>query len=242
MTVAAPTLPPRLTARGSVAILVAYAWVAGMNVLATATGAVAYETVTKALLMPLLLLWLLGATMRPLPRPTIAMAAGVVFAWLGDLALLGTSDLWFIAGMALFLVMQVCYITAFRRVPGPGLVRAWPIALVPYAVAWLALAAAMLLHSGLEALPGLVYGLALVAMAASALDLVIRVRPQSLGWRVAIGAAVFVVSDALIALSAFAGVPSSPLLSATVMATYVVAQAMIVTGFTRAVNARAQAG
>ena len=31
-------------------------------------------------------------------------------------------------GMASFLVMQVLYILAFRAVPGPGLVRAWPIA------------------------------------------------------------------------------------------------------------------
>ena len=83
-------------------------------------------------------------------------------------------------------------------------------------------------------LPVLVYSVVLVAMAVVALDLVIRV-PRDKGWRVAVGAGIFVVSDGLIALTAFGPLSESPALSAIIMATYIVAQGLIVTGFTQAV-------
>ncbi|MSV73325.1 MAG: hypothetical protein F2881_08410 [Actinobacteria bacterium] len=44
--------------------------------------------------------------------------------------------------------------------------------------------------------------------------------------------------DRLIALVHFAGIPARRWLSALVMATYVVAEAMFVTGFTSAMNAQ----
>ena len=222
-------------------LLVAYAATSALEVVGEVSEARALIVVTKLLLMPLLLAWLLLVARRPLQRPLRTLALALVFAWLGDLALLGSGTTSFIVGMAMFLTMQLLYIRAFRLVPGPGLVRAWPLAVVPYALAWVVLAGAMLWHSGAAALPGLVYGLALVAMAVSALDLVIRVRPQSAGWRVAAGAAAFVVSDGILALVAFAGVPASRWLSALVMVTYVVAQAMIVTGLTRALSSQESA-
>jgi len=224
---------------GSRPLLVTFAAVAVVNVLATAVDNSLAHDLTTALIVPLLAAWMFTESRRPLPPPLRLLTFGLVFAWCGDLALLGSGDVRFILGIALFLVMQVCYIGAFRRVPGPGLVRAWPLALVPYVLLWCALATAMVLTSGAAALPGLVYGVVLVTMAVSALDLVIRVKPQRNGWHVAIGAALFMISDALIALTAFAGVSSSPALSAAVMATYAAAQYLIVTGFTRA---NAQAG
>ncbi len=235
-TLASPTAPPRFNGRTSAVILGIFVVVAVANALSTAVDSSLAHNLTTALLVPLLFVWLLGASVQPLPAPTKLLAVGLVFAWFGDLALLGTGDVRFITGILMFLVMQVFYILAFRRVPGPGLVRAWPLAVVPYALVWLALASAMWLNSGAKAIPGLIYGLVLAAMAISALDLVLRV-PQRLGWRVAIGAAFFLLSDGLIALSAFAGVASSPGLSTAVMTTYSIAQAMIVTGFVLAMNA-----
>ena len=235
----APSAPPRFSGRTAAVILGLYVVVAVANALSTALDSSTIHNLTTALLVPLLFAWLLGSSVRPLPAPTRLLAIGLVFAWLGDVALLGSGDARFITGIAMFLVMQVFYILAFRRVPGHGLVHAWPVAVIPYALVWLVLAIAMWLHAGATAIPGLVYGLVLAAMALSALDLVIRV-PQRLGWRVAIGAAFFMLSDGLIALSAFAGVTSTPALSTAVMVTYAAAQAMIVTGFVLAVNAVSQ--
>ena len=232
---AAPTAPPRFSESAARAVLVVFVVVSIANVFGELTSRHTLIWGTKPLLVPLLAIWLWGASARPMRAPVRLMAIGLVFAWFGDLALMGDGDLAFMVGILMFLVMQIFYILAFRRVPGPGLVRAWPIALIPFAVVWLALAAAMLHGSGLKALPALVYGLVLVTMAVAALDVVIRV-PQRPGWRVAGGAICFLVSDGLIALTAFAGISSTPITSGVVMATYVVAQAMIVTGFVRAVD------
>lgn len=234
-TLASPTAPPRFSGRTPSVILGLFVLVAVANAVSTAADSSVAHNLTTALLVPLLFVWLLGSSVQPLPTPTKLLAVGLVFAWFGDIALLGTGDVRFITGILMFLVMQVFYILAFRRVPGPGLVRAWPLVVIPYAFVWLLLAIAMWHESGAKAIPGLIYGLVLAAMAISALDLVLRV-PRRLGWRVAIGAALFLLSDGLIALSAFAGVASSPGLSTAVMVTYAVAQAMIVTGFVLAVN------
>lgn len=222
-------------------LLVGYALVGLLNVIAELTSSTSMSHVTKPLLMPLLALWLIAywraaESAAPLPRELRWLLAGIGFAWLGDLSLMGSGDAFFMGGIAVFLLMQVCYIVAFTRVEGPGLVRAWKIALIPYVMAWLGINA--LVSSGVGALriPVLIYSVVLITMAVAALDLVIRV-PQDKGWRVAIGAAVFVVSDAMIALTAFGPLTESPGLSAFVMATYIVAQGMIVTGFTEALSA-----
>ncbi len=217
----------------ALALLVAYAAVAVANVVAEALGATTAMTATKALLMPLLLAWLLVTIRRGEAAagraPLTWLAIGLVFAWFGDLLLSGDGDLFFMAGIGAFLVMQVCYIAAFTRVPGPGLVRAWKIAALPYVVVWIGVNALVSAGVGDLRIPVLVYSAVLVLMSLAALDLVIRV-PQRLGWRIAIGALLFVVSDALIALTAFGPLSESRAWSVVIMTTYIVAQAMIVTG------------
>ena len=61
--------------------------------------------------------------------------------------------------------------------------------------------------------------------------------PQPLAWRVASAALIFVVSDALIAMTAFGPLPVGRLVSAR-SATYVAAPGMIVTGSAHGVLAR----
>ena len=217
-------------------LLAAYAVVGIANVVGEALGSSIVPTVTKPLLVPLLLAWLVLSARPGLATPLRWLSAGLVFAWLGDVLLMGDGDGFFIGGIAGFLGMQVCYLVAFLRVPGPGLVRAWKIALVPYAAIWVGVNA--LVSSGVGALriPVLLYSAVLIAMAVAALDLVLRV-PRPLGWRVAWGALLFVLSDALIAMTAFGPLSESDAVSAVIMATYVTAQAMIVTGFTGSVLA-----
>jgi uncharacterized membrane protein YhhN len=217
-------------------LLWAYAVVGAINVVAEGTSSTAIADVTKVLLMPLLLAWLLAYTSRRFTAPIRWLAVGVVFAWFGDLLLMGSGDLFFIGGIAAFLVMQVCYIVAFTRVPGPGLVRAWKIALIPFVAVWLLLNVLVSPGVGDLRIPVVIYSVVLVSMSVAALDLVIRV-PQDKGWRVAIGAALFVISDAFIALTAFGPLNESAATSTFIMATYIVAQGMIVTGFAEALDA-----
>jgi uncharacterized membrane protein YhhN len=220
------------------ALLVAYAVVGLANVVGEALDLHTLVVVTKPLLMPLLLVWLV-VVVRPAGGFDIALrwlGVGLAFAWFGDLLLMGSGDLAFLGGIAGFLVMQVCYLLAFTSIPGPGLVRAWKIALAPYVLIWIAINLLVSAGVGTLRIPVMLYSAVALAMAVAALDLVIRV-PRGLGWRVAWGALLFVLSDALIAVTAFGPLESTPATSALVMATYVVAQAMIVTGFAGAVLA-----
>jgi uncharacterized membrane protein YhhN len=219
-------------------LLAAYAVVGIANVIGEVTGSTVLAAVSKPLLMPLLMAWLVVAV-RAAGRfdvSTTWLGVGVGFAWLGDILLMGSGDAFFIAGIAGFLVMQVCYIMAITSIPGPGLVRAWKVALVPYLLIWIAINVLVSGGVGAMRIPVLVYSAVALAMAVAALDLVLRV-PKDLGWRVAWGALVFVLSDALIAMTSFGPLSDTNLTSAVIMATYVIAQAMIVTGVTGSVLA-----
>ena len=219
------------------ALLGCYAALGLLNVAALATGTDALASATKPLLMPVLLAWLLVAVRaRGNGQPALRwLAIGLVFAWLGDVLLMGSGDAFFISGIGAFLLMQVCYLLAFTRIEGPGLVRAWKIALVPYVVMWLVLNVLISDGVGDLRIPVVVYSAVLVAMAVAALDLVIRV-PRKAGWRIAGGALLFVLSDALIATTAFGPLDASNATATVIMATYIASQAMIVTGMVDALR------
>lgn len=220
------------------ALLRAFAVVAAVELVAVALRLPALTYGAKPLLMLLLLGWVCADARGRVfawPEPLRWLVVGMVFAWLGDVLLMADGDAWFLGGIAAFAVMQACYLVAFLRVPGYGLVRAWPVTVVPYALVWIGVNVAI--WSGAEDLrvAVLAYSALAVAMALGALDLVLRV-PDRLGWRIAGGAGLFVVSDALIALTAFGPLTDGSGPDTLIMATYIAAQAMIVTGFTRAVR------
>lgn len=180
---------------------------------------------SKVLLMPALALVLLPAT-RPAAKPgsargswLVPAAAALFFSWLGDLALLGSGELWFLGGIAMFLVAQLSWITTFRRAGRRELPR-WLAA--PYVAWWFGLVGFFVAVDGVQPIllaVGL-YGLALGTMA----YLAHRVSPMT-----AIGAASFLVSDSLIGLSGFAGV-DLPGHGFWVMSTYLLGQGLIVAG------------
>jgi uncharacterized membrane protein YhhN len=215
----------------ALALMVAYGVAAAVNVTGAFIDSDLLTGLTKPLLMPLLMAWLL-VTVRAGGGfdPTLRwLSAGLTFAWFGDLLLMGDGDGFFIAGIAAFLAMQACYVLAITRIRGPGLVRAWKIAVIPYALIWIAINVLVSDGVGVLRIPVLVYSGVALFMAVAALDLVLRV-PRPLGWRVAWGALVFVLSDALIAVTAFGPLTESATMSALIMATYTIAQAMIITG------------
>jgi uncharacterized membrane protein YhhN len=176
------------------------------------------ETAAKALLMPSLLLWVMAALGPAAPR---SLVLGLVFATLGDVALVS----FFEVGMLGFLVMQLCYIAGFLALgAAAGLRRRWPVAL-GYAATWLGVNVALGPAFGDLRIPILLYSLALVTMAALAGGLSIRV---------ALGGAVFLLSDALIGVGR-AGL-EFPGRSPLVMVTYLLGQYLIVTGWVRLVR------
>lgn len=183
---------------------------------------------TQVLLMPLLAAALLWATVAPRGRLVLLMLVGLGFSWLGDsVPRLLEGDTGFLAMLGGFLIAQVLYAVAFWPFRRRSLLRRPAVALLYLAVA--AAIVALCAPGAGALLPAVVvYAVAIALMAVLA---------TGLGVVAGIGAAVFVLSDALIALNAF-GVLTLPGHGFWVMLTYLGAQTMLV----RAVHQEASSG
>jgi len=162
---------------------------------------------TKPLLMPALMAGSDRSSRRAL-----------VFGAAGDVALLGSGDAAFTAGLVSFLAGHVAWIAALRQRPGGGRLRSRPALALPYLAAFGSLTAYLWPRTGKDRIAVLGYSTALLAMALTALD--------SGSPRAAAGGALFMLSDSLLALEKFAGI-QLPAHEGVVMATYASAQALL---------------
>lgn len=181
--------------------------------LATADSALAARGLDRArrYTKPLLMPTLMSGRDRNTQR---ALALGCV----GDVALLGSSQAAFTAGLGSFLLGHVAWIVALRQRPGTALLRRHPLLATPYAAAWLGLNAVLWSRTGQDRLPVLAYSVALTGTALAALD--------TGDLRTAAGGAAFLISDTLLALERFADL-SLPRHEGWVMATYTSGQALL---------------
>lgn len=199
-------------------VLVVYLVVALVDVVGGEITAVdVLGTALTPLLVLLLLVWVLLVRGGAAPRLLIV---GMVFAWLGDVALDGPGDLRFMLGIGFFLVMQVCYSWGFVGLGALDGLRRRRWLVVAAVVLWLGLNVALGPMLGALRWPLAVYSAALVTMATLSLGV---------GPRLGTGGVLFLVSDLLIGLDA-AGL-TFPLRGLLVMATYAVAQLLLVTGW-----------
>jgi len=143
--------------------------------------------------------------------------AGLVFSLLGDVALLWPQG--FVPGLLAFLAAHLAYLWAFTRVRR---LAAWPWSFVAYGL--VALAVLSYLWPGIPAplrVPVAAYVVFLSAMAAQAG----AIGKLDGAWQLALGGALFFMSDGCLALNKFAGpVPAASLL---VLPTYWAAQCCI---------------
>lgn len=221
-------------------VLVLYIVASGLNVIGNGLASTALQYLTKPILMPALFVWALLVISRPIGRPQRRLLVGTVFAWLGDLLLMvqdivDNGGVFFLLGLAAFFGMQVCYIRAFLAVPGVHLVRQRPILVLPLVAYWLVMN--LMLSPGPLRIPVLLYSVVLIGMAVAALDMVPRLA-RPLGWRIFAGSVLFAISDSLIALQAFGGLEIGRWQGVLVMATYTIAQLLIVTCLVAALSAR----
>ena len=147
------------------------------------------------------------------------LALGLAFSSLGDVLLAVPGRDLFLFGLLAFLVAHLLYIVLFHRLRSPG--GRW-VGLRLFGVLVLAAAMTAWLWNDLGELriPVLVYVTAIATMAAAA-------QRTALPW-VAIGALLFVVSDAVLAIGRFQG--PFPLSATIVWVTYVAAQLAITAG------------
>ncbi|MFD9504381.1 lysoplasmalogenase [Streptomyces sp. NPDC060035] len=190
-------------------LIVAFLAVAALHLAGHLAGIDAAQMVTKPLLMPLLAAY---AAARRGPRLLIA---ALLFGWGGDVLLMPDAEAAFLAGMGSFAVGHICYLWLFGRARASlpaGL--AYAAVLVTFLV---------LLWPGLPAdlrIPLTGYSLLLTAMAW---------RAGILGRYAALGGALFLLSDALIA-TGIADWPQLPVHDFWIMLTYLAAQYLLTTG------------
>jgi len=134
-----------------------------------------------------------------------AVVVGLVLGALGDLALLGSSKRAFLAGLALFLGGHLAYVVGFATLEAP---QYWLIFAGPFAA--IAIIAAVLVlgwlwpHTGNLRWPVLAYVIAIVAMVIGAFAVrSTGALPSPQRTYVAIGAALFFVSDLAVARERF---------------------------------------
>lgn len=130
--------------------------------------------------------------------------AGLVFSLAGDTILLFPTKGAFLAGLAIFLLAHLAYIVAFAGVAGPALFG--PPALLAAALA--ITASTLLLRRlwpGVASIRGplVAYAIALSATVTTAVAGVTAGGPQALSPAAAVGAALFYVGDASLALDHF---------------------------------------
>lgn len=196
----------------------------------TVSGLPLAARISKPLLMPILLVWWLGAAPRGGSLVRLVTAA-LVFSWLGDVFLMGSGEAWFGAGLGSFLVAQLCYAAAFLgpgRDPHPG--RPWQALVLAAIVIAVGLVVARTVLARVPAwlvIPVSCYAAAITAMGTAA---ALRAGGTSLAsWAVVfVGAEWFMVSDSLLAVDRFV----APLGGAriAVMLTYCLGQWLIVAG------------
>ncbi len=177
----------------------------------------------KPLLMLSLLLYFLSESEGYPPWRTRVVGA-LCFSWLGDILLM-RDDL-FIMGLGSFLVAHIFYIAAYLKVgAAQGSLRV--LDMVKIGAIGGILISVLYPHLGDMLIPVVAYALVLLLMALSAHKRRGATNPLSF-LLVSLGAMLFVVSDALIAIGKFAfEVPHERLF---VMITYIAAQYLIVQG------------
>jgi uncharacterized membrane protein YhhN len=184
-----------------------YAVLAVADTVLAALGHDKPRRLTKPLLMP--------ALMVGRDRPT---QRALALSGAGDVALLGSSEAAFLAGLGSFLASHLAWIVALRQRERGGRLRARPMLAAPHLAAYLGLNAYLWPRTGKNRLPVLGYSTALLTMSLVALD--------SGSSKAAAGGALFLVSDSLLALEKFADV-HLPAHHGLVMATYTSAAALL---------------
>lgn len=181
----------------------------------------------KALLMPLLIYGVAACSRKLKPWLRLLYAA-LLLSWAGDVLLLFQNrNIFFILGLAAFLLAHVCYVIVYQKQVGKARISVqWlPIAaVVIYSIALLAYLWPAL-HS--MRLPVVFYALAITVMLVTALHLKNFLLPQA--FRLVFGGSMlFVISDSLLAINRFK-TPFS-LAGFLIMLTYGLAQYFIATG------------
>jgi uncharacterized membrane protein YhhN len=180
-----------------------------------------YRMVSK----PMIMASLIGFYISTERKQSNAFIMAMIFALFGDIFLMFKNEDFFLLGLGSFLIMQLLYTFTFLKDRIKDIkvifINVIPVLLISSSIM------VYLWHDlGSLQLPVLIYTIAISMMVISAL-----IRRTSISWQfpVIIGVILFMISDAVLAISKF-GNMVTPLTEITIIVTYMFAQYLIVRG------------
>ncbi len=203
--------------------------------------------VSKVLMMPFLAIYFYAETKKIKESRFIYLA--LFFSWWGDIFLMfprseyepANAKLLFVCGLVSFLIAHINYIVYFYREikdqPKVTIIIEKPYLIIPFLLLGSSLLILLYPTLGPMKLPVTVYTIVIISMLIMAFNRRNLVDPVSFTW-VFIGALFFVFSDSCIAINLF----YKPFASAraVIMATYIIAQFLIISGALKQIQSRQQ--
>lgn len=189
------------------------------------------EIVSKALIIPVLIIILKINIGKELTRLDLLMFAGLIFSWAGDISLEFTrsNDNMFIIGLVCFLLAHIMYLAVFIITPGKNVLTGRKVyLLLPVILFGTGLIYYLYNDLGNMRLPVILYALVILLMLSGAINRIEKVNRKSY-ILVLTGAVLFVLSDSSIAINKFSNQFACS--SIVIMSTYITAQYLIVTGY-----------
>lgn len=187
--------------------------------------------ISKALIIPLLVILFLVNLNPGKNRLHSLMLAGLFFSWAGDVVLefSNNNGNMFIVGLVCFLLAHIMYFTVFLLTPGKNSImtnRIW--LLIPVIIYGLVLVFYLYADLAEMRLPVIIYAAVILTMLSGAINRIEKVNRKSY-YLVLAGAVLFVISDSSIAINKFSHQFESS--GIVIMSTYIVAQYLIVAGY-----------
>lgn len=186
---------------------------------------------SKPLLLIVLLLYLFISARGVQTKTIRFIQFGLVFSWIGDVLLMFVDhgQMYFIGGLAAFLITHIFYIIAFSlSADGEGsYIRKRPLAALPFVFIGVFLFYSLYPALGELKIPVLLYTIVITTMVVFALNRIEKVSAKSFRY-VYYGAIIFMISDAVLAINKFlVPVENAQII---IMASYILAQFLIVEG------------
>ena len=187
--------------------------------------------ISKALIIPLLMILFLTSFKNIKNRIYIILFAGLVFSWAGDMALELSSKNGniFVLGLACFLFAHISYILVFLLTPGKNYIQKHRLyILIPVVFYGIVLVSFLYKYLSDMRIPVILYTIVILTMLAGAINRKEKVNLMSYTMVLA-GAIFFVISDSVIAINKFSNKFESA--ETIIMSTYIIAQYLIVSGY-----------
>lgn len=214
-------------------ILIIFFVVSIGELLSVAVGSEKGQWIFKPLIMVVLGFYYYQGAAKNNTSANSVMAA-ILFSFLGDVSLMfqGENEIYFMGGLGSFMLAHVCYIIAYyqhkhvKEDAGLNGIQKFRFAL-PIVLAGTGLIAILFAHLGALKIPVTIYAIVLIVMVLQALFRYGYTNAVSF-WYVLVGALLFMISDAMIAINKF--LFQFELSGLAIMLTYMLAQYFIIRG------------